>query len=321
MKNKPAPVRFPGTAKERPRLGVRAVAALLAAVLGIMGCARSGRETPATADLLSMQDSYGRAIKVPANPRRIVSIAPSMTEIIFLLGAGDRLVGRTDYCNYPPEAASVPSVGTLMNPGIEKIASLRPDLVVASDHFQKETLAALGALKIPVYISMAITGYEEVYTMVRDLGLILRREEEADRVIGDMRRKMEEIAEKARRASHKPKVYYMLSYGDEGDYTAGEKTHISHLIRTAGGINIGDAIEGWRISIEALFQNEPDLILCGKTGGALSRLPHTPPYNRLKAVRSGRVYEIDMDLIDRIGPRNLEGLEIIAKIFHPELFQ
>jgi iron complex transport system substrate-binding protein len=315
MKNKPAR----GRSSALKALAL-ALAAALTVVLTAAGCARSEGKGGGSAGII-MKDSYGRDVSVPANPRRIVSVAPSMTEIMFLLGSGDRLAGRTDYCNYPEQAASVPSVGTLTNPGIEKIASLKPDLVVASNHFQKESLDSLSALKIPVYIALAGNDYGEVYAMIRDLGRILGKERDAEKIIENMRRRMDAVTEKVRMATYKPKVYYMLSYGDEGDYTAGEKTHISYLIRAAGGINIGDSIEGWRISIEALFQDEPDIILCSKAGGALSRLPRTAPYNRLKAVRNGRVYEIDTDLIDRIGPRNIEGLEIMAKILQPDLFK
>ncbi|MCL1818293.1 MAG: ABC transporter substrate-binding protein, partial [Spirochaetaceae bacterium] len=110
-----------------------------------------------------------------------------------------------------------------------------------------------------------------------------------------------------------------------GDYTAGRGTFIASIIESAGAINAGDDIEGWRYSVEALFREEPDMILCGHgTGGAGNGTPaelrRTPPYNRLRAVREGRVYVVDNDLLDRIGPRNISGLEMLAKLFHREFF-
>jgi iron complex transport system substrate-binding protein len=112
----------------------------------------------------------------------------------------------------------------------------------------------------------------------------------------------------------------MISYGEAGDYTAGRGTFISSLIESAGGLNAGDDIEGWQYSVEALFRDEPDIILCGSLSGGGRQLAQTPPYNRLRAVREGRVYEIDNNLLDRIGPRNIEGMEMLAKIFHRDLF-
>jgi iron complex transport system substrate-binding protein len=269
---------------------------------------------------IEITDSYGRLVQLSAEPRRIVSLAPNITETLFLLGAGNLLAGRTDYCDYPPEVLSIPSVGSITEPSIEKIISLKPDLVVGSTHFQKETLAALENVNIPVYVGVIRSSYEEIFTMITALGRITGKDSQAADICAAMRQKIHSVESAVQKAAKKPRVYYMISCGDAGDYTAGRGTFISALINSAGGVNAGDDIEGWRYSVEALFHNEPDIILCSSQSGGSEKLKTPPPYNRLRALAAGRVYEIASDLIDRIGPRNIEGLEMLAKIFYPELF-
>jgi iron complex transport system substrate-binding protein len=298
--------------------------ALFAAFLFFVSCT-ARQESPYETGAVSIRDSFGRTVSLSEYPKRIVSLAPNMTETLFLLGAGGSVVGRTDYCDYPPEVAAVPSVGTITGPNLEQILSLKPDLVVGSTHFQKETLAALENLRIPVYLGIVKDDYEEVFGMIEALARITGRSKEADRIVGDMRRRKAAVEEAVGRAAVKPRVYYLISFGEAGDYTAGRGTFISALIRSAGGLNAGDDVEGWRYTTEALFRSEPDMILCGgASGGAgsgcLAKLRAAPPYSSLRAVREGRVYEIDNNLIDRIGPRNIDGLEMLARIFHRDIF-
>jgi iron complex transport system substrate-binding protein len=309
------------------------------AALACSACApeKTGAESVAPA-VVELTDSFGRTIRLQNYPARIVSLAPNMTETLFLLGAGDLIVGRTDYCDYPPEAAKIPSVGSITTPSIEHIVSLAPDLIVGSTHFQKETLAALENLRIPVYLSIVRNdgaddgnesndsdAYEEIFDTVIMLAKLVNKTGEAEKIVSVMRQRKDAVEQTARKAVRKPLVYYMISFGEAGDYTAGRGTYIAALIKSAGGLNAGDDIEGWKYSVEALFRGEPDIILCGASSGgpgagSLEKLRSTPPYNRLRAVREGRVYEIDNNLLDRTGPRNIDGLEVMAKIFHPELF-
>jgi iron complex transport system substrate-binding protein len=269
---------------------------------------------------VEVHDSYDRRIILNSLPERIVSCAPNMTEIVFYLGGGDRLVGRTDWCTYPPEAKRIESIGGLQDPNIEKIIQLNPDLVLASSHFQKETLALLESVQIPVFVGVVHSSYKEVFDLIRKVGRILGREALAEQKVKELEDRIETIQRKVSAVSYKPKVYYMISFGDEGDYTAGADTHIAQLIRWAGGRNVGDSIEGWRFSVEGLFQEDPDIILVGKGSGAVGRLKSLSPYRELRAVKDGRVYEVDNDRIDRMGPRNVEGLEEITRLLHPELF-
>ncbi|MDR1932978.1 MAG: ABC transporter substrate-binding protein [Spirochaetales bacterium] len=300
---------------------IRAALIFLILLTSLAGCGKPRTEQggPAAGAAVAITDSFGRTLNLNEYPKRIVSLAPNMTETLFLLGAGDCIVGRTDYCDYPPEAAKIPSVGTITTPNIEHIISLRPDLIVGSTHFQKETLEALENLNIPVYLGIIYSDYEEIFDMIMTLGRIVDKTGVAENIVRGMRQRKKAVEEAVQNAAEKPRVYYMISYGDAGDYTAGRDTFISALIKSAGGLNAGDDIEGWRYSVEALFRDEPDIILCGALSGGAQALAKTPPYNRLKAVREGRVCEIDSNLLDRIGPRNIEGLEMLAKILHSGL--
>lgn len=268
---------------------------------------------------LKISDSYNRTVRLERFPQRIVSCAPNMTEIVFYLGEGKRLVGRTDWCNWPEEAKKIPSVGGLQDPSIERIVQLRPELVLASSHFQKETVELLESVGIPVYVGLANREYEEVYRLIRSVGFLLGVSEKALEKVKDMRDQMDTVRKKAEAVPLKPKVYYMISFGDEGDYTAGSDTHIAQLIRWAGGRNVGDVIRGWRFSSEGLVKEDPDILLVRKGERLSEQLKRLSPYRELRAVRQGKVYEIDIDLIDRMGPRNVEGLRQLAKIIHPEL--
>jgi iron complex transport system substrate-binding protein len=291
---------------------------LLLAALVFSACV-PGREQGGAA-AIEITDSFGRTVRLKEYPKRIVSLAPNITETLFFLGVGDLVVGRTDYCDYPPQAAKIPSVGSITTPNIEGVISLRPDLVAGSTHFQKETLAALENLNIPVYLGIISGDYEEIFAMITSLGRITGTDGRAEDIVRGMRERKRAVEEAVRDAAHKPRVYYMISYGEAGDYTAGRDTFISALIKSAGGLNAGDDIEGWRYSVEALFRDEPEIILCGALSGGGRRLAATPPYSRLRAVREGRVHEIDNDLLDRIGPRTIDGLEMMARIFHGDLF-
>ncbi|MFQ3620286.1 MAG: ABC transporter substrate-binding protein [Spirochaetales bacterium] len=281
--------------------------------------ARGRREVGPVHPTYVVYDSYQRPVQLSRVPERIVSCAPNLTEILFFIGEGKRLVGRTDWCNWPEEVTQLPSVGGLQDPSIEKILSLQPDLVVASTHFQKETLQMLETLRIPVFVGVVHREYAEVYELIIKVGTLVQQEEKARRKARELAEQVEALRTLTEPLSPKPTVYYMISFGDEGDYTAGKDTHISQLIRWAGGINIADDIVGWQYSREALLLKNPNIILVGKGRRAVEQLKALSPYRNLKAVKEGRVYEINNDLLDRMGPRNLEGLRELVRLFHPEL--
>jgi len=289
-------------------------------ILIITGCKESIKSDKnyLDKDYILLKDSVEREICIKKSPERIISFAPNMTEIIFKLGGGKKLIGRTDFCDYPEDVKNIETVGEIINPNIEKIIYLKPDLIIASTHFQKETLIKLNKLNIKIYIGLIDNNYKKLYKTISDIGIIIDEVNKANKLIEYMKNNINDIKNKVA-GLKKPNVYYMLSFGEVGDFTAGRDTFISYLINISGGSNIADEITGWNYSLERLVQKNPDIIICSKRSYIKDRLKITPVYNELKAVVNNNVYEIDANIIERIGPRNIEAIKLMSKIFHPDI--
>ena len=274
--------------------------------------------TMATAYPVTVKDSNGDELLIEKEPSKIISIAPNITEMLYAIGAGDRLIGRSDYCDYPEEALNVESIGSIMTPDLEKIISLEPDIVIVSTHFLDETekqLSDLGIKVIVLYEEHSVTG---VYTMIETLGTILNLQKNATVLVEDMKSSIEETVD-AVKGLEAPSVYYVIGYGEFGDYTAGGDTFAGELITMAGGNNIGKEVSGWSYSLERLLEVDPDIIVLPdyyKEGFMTA-----DNYKELSAVKNGNVYVIDINLIDRQGYRNAEGLRMLAEIFHKDAFE
>ncbi len=191
---------------------------------------------------LMIEDSYGRKVTINKEPMRVISIAPNITETIFALGQGEKLVGRTDYCEYPEAAKEIESIGSLQSPNIEKILSLNPDLVIASTHFKKDVLEKLEELDLKVMVLYGEESFQGVYQVIEKLGTVLNAKEEADKVIANMK--------------------HVVGFGESGDYTAGRGTFIGEMIKMAGGKNAADDVKGWKYSLERLVEKDPDILIC-----------------------------------------------------------
>lgn len=279
----------------------------------------AGRQQQDGGHYLRFEDSYHRVITLDTIPARVVSLAPNITEIVFALGKGGALVGRTDYCDYPAEAGEIQSVGSITNPNIEKIVQLNPDIVIASTHFQKAVLTKLESLGITVAVLDGEDSFDGVYQTIEQVGKVLHSEEAAAELISEMKQKVADITSKVRNAC-KPKVYYVVFYGDSGFYTAGEGTFIGNMLNMAGAENAAGDFKGWQYSLEKLVEKNPDLLVCSKFYHTKEAIGGAPGFKDLKAVKEGKILEIDHNLLDRQGPRLVEGLEALARLFHPEIF-
>ena len=281
--------------------------------------AESVQETtlPATDTVypLSLVDSYGNQTVIPSEPMRIVSCAPNITELLFKLDAGAKIVGRTDYCNYPAEVSEIPSVGSIDIPSIEAIVALEPDLIIASSIFTESSYNALTELGYTVVVYHEEYDLNGVGKMIRSVGEIVNRIDQGNAAIGEMDALIEEAVSRTI-GKDRPTVYYAVSFGEYGDYTAGGDTYIHQLIDKAGGDNIAADVTGWSFSIERLIETDPDVILVNQY--MLEDFFSTEPYSGLSAVRNGRVYGIDSDLLERQGYRNAEGIERLVSFFYPE---
>lgn len=300
-------------------------------VLGTVGCgslkdSQSGNnsgssrvaESGKTVYPVKITDSYGKEITLSKEPEKIISAAPNITEIIFKIGAEDKLVGRTDYCDYPESVSSIESIGTMRTPDIEKILSLEPDMVIASTHFNEENSQKLqdaGINVISLYEENDVNG---VYTMIETLGTALNRNDEAQNTVNEMKDTIGKVTD-AVSGLEEPTVYYVVGYGEGGDFSAPENTFVGGLIKLAGGKNIVPASDSWSFTLESLLEADPYIIVVRK--GEKDAFMNADGYKELTAVKEGRVYEIDNNLIDRQGYRNAEGVLKLAEIFNSDAFK
>jgi iron complex transport system substrate-binding protein len=269
-------------------------------------------------------DGLGREVKIAPPARRIVSIAPSNTEILGALGAGEQIVGRDDFSDHPPAVRALPSVG-LSGGRIhrEAVLSLRPDLVLAAEISPPEHVASLEALGLTVFLVKNPRSFGDLFANLAVLGEIVGREREAAELAGSLERRVREVERRVAGVSGRPLVFYELDATDPTiPWTAGAGTFIDMLIRMAGGENFGARFPGEfpRASVENLIKADPDVILIATPGATVELVRQRAGWAGLKAVKEGRVHVFDDNLASRPGPRLADGLEALARVIHPDLF-
>ncbi|MCK8059274.1 MULTISPECIES: ABC transporter substrate-binding protein [unclassified Fusibacter] len=280
--------------------------------------ANEEKTAEATVYPLTIVDGEDREVVLEKEPMRIVSLAPSVTETLYAVGAGDKLVGRTDYCLYPQETTEVPSVGTIREPNVESIVALEPDVVIVASLFKEEVLIQLEALDIKVFVLKAQESFEGVYETTLNAGLITNHKADAEAVIDSMRADVKLVTDVLDGVEAKS-VYYVVGFG-ESDYTATGDTFINDMLTMAGGDNIAKDGEHWVYSLEKLVEHNPEVVLVSDKYDSLAGFSTHENYQVLDAVKEGRVLEIDSDLLSIQGPRIAQGLKAIAELLHPELF-
>ena len=251
----------------------------------------------------TVTDDYGRTVVVPAAPQRVVSLSPAVTEIIYALGAEEMLVGRTDFCLYPPEVAAIPSIGGISNLNIEKILSLNPDLVISGSMVGKKVTDQMDAMGTPMVCVIEKPRFEALYDNILAIGRLVGREPEADSLNNMLRDRVSQLSPLT---SHLSPCYYVVGFGAGGNFTAGGNTFINDIIRMAGGRNIAEDVEGWSYSLEALVKADPDYIIVRREDSAA--FCAMKPYNRLSAVRNGHVIGIESGTLDLQVPRNIDAI-------------
>ncbi|HOO89856.1 MAG TPA: cobalamin-binding protein [Syntrophales bacterium] len=285
------------------------IAVLLVAILCI----------PAVGDARTYIDHIGREVSLSSPPCRIVSLAPGVTETLFALGLDKEIAGVTTFCDYPRAAASKRKIGGLINPSIEEIVSLDPDLVIGTaDGNRKETVNRLEKIGLPVYV-VNPGGLDEILAMISDMGEVTGRTQEAARLLDSLRKRIDRVASLTK-DSPRPGVFFQI--GEGAMITAGKDTVIDRLIRAAGGQNIaGDStIRYPRFGIETLILKNPDIIIeASARDDASSIKKRWEKWENIAAVHEGNIHVIDPDLVSRPAPRIVDGLETMAGIIHPEI--
>ncbi len=313
--------------KEEAEVGKKIVAAALAAMVLVStiilaGCGGAQKEENAARPAV-FTDDLGREVSLEEAPSRVVSVSPACTEILFALGLGEKVVGVTEYCDYPEEALEKEKIGTFTTPNLEAIVALQPDLVLATGGVQAEVLGRMEELGLTVY-AVNPTTFDETLATILEVGELTGANKRAREVVTDMNQRAVKVA---RRVSEmeaagkaRPRVFFEIYY-ENNVWTVGKGSVISDLIRLAGGENIGDTESGdyYEFSVEALMSQNPQVYLVGsgsmfKPGDITSR----PGWDRMEAVRSGRVYVIEENLLYRTGPRLIDGLEAVHAALYPE---
>ena len=282
-------------------------------------------EAPAATDGLTFTDDMGREITLAGTPEHIVSLAPSTTEILFAVGAGEQVVGRDEFSDYPEEAKALPSIGGSFGEyNVEAIVALEPDLVIAAEINTPELVKQLEDLGVTVYYLGNPTTLEEMYGKLETVAELTGHD--VSDLVSSLQARVAAVDEKIAPISARPNVFYEIDASDPSKpYTYGPGTFGDLLITRAGGTNVGsvstDAYP--QLSLEQIVVENPSIIILGDSmwGVTPESVLERAGWESIEAVNANQIFPIDDNLISRPGPRLVDGLEALAKILHPDLFE
>ncbi len=315
----------------RQKILVPILILLLASGSMLVACSTAATTPPVTAPTaqtaaqpIVMTDGLNRTVTLDKPAQRVVSMAPSNTEILFAIGAGSQVVGRDEFSDYPADATSLPSIGGSYGEyNNEAIVNLKPDLVLASELNTAEQVQALEALGLKVYLLSNPTDLDGMYKNLEIVGKLTGHDADAAELVQSLKSRVAAVEEKLKNVSEQPLVFYELDSTDpNAPYTAGSGTFIDTLLSMAKGRNLGDMLDGSyaQISLEELVVQSPDIILLGDyTWGGVTPedVAKRAGWEKLSAVQNGKVYTFDDNLVSRPGPRLVDGLEALANQLHP----
>lgn len=284
-------------------------------------------ETPvAVFSAVDVIDSVGREVVIDAPPARIVSLAPSITESLYAIGAGDLLVGRTEFCDYPEEASALPTIGGFSSSSIsvEAITDLEPDLVIGGSTYQADLIDALESAGIQVII-LEPNSIEEIMDSLQKLGAITGHTAEASSLLDEMQARIDAVTQVVETIPEEERVSVFYEVWNDPYMTTTNQTFIGELINMAGGINIfADLGEDYpSISSEEVIEKDPQVILGPSNHGdqlTSEIIAEREGWSDLSAVQNGRIYIIDGNIVSRAGPRVVDALEAIAQALYPQSF-
>lgn len=269
-------------------------------------------------------DDLGYSITITEKPERILSLAPSNTEILFALGLGDKVVGVTEYCNYPEEAKEKNKIGDYSTPNIERVINLEPDLVLTAYGNPMETVVALKGFDLTV-VGLKSGNLDEILYDIRVIGEITGQSDSTSVLVADMAQRIEATEGRINKLNleKKPTVLHVIWH--DPIWVAGKGTFEDELIRKSGGVNIASVGLYKTISLEKVIEMNPDVIITpsgtgmgfAKTNFTYEYITNEPRLKSVDAVRNNRVYIIDADIVCRAGPRIVDALEEIAKDLQP----
>ncbi|HEX2989057.1 MAG TPA: ABC transporter substrate-binding protein [Anaerolineales bacterium] len=280
---------------------------------------------PAGGDL-TFTDSLGRQVRLNGPAQRVVSLAPSNTEILFAIGAGNQVVGRDQASDFPEEAKAVTDIGSTFDDlNAELIVSLNPDLVLAAEINNPEQVKQLEDLGLTVYYLKNPLTLEGMYENLEIVAQLTGHSEEAAALVESLKERVAAVDEKIAPISSRFSVFYELDATDPAKpYTAGKGTFITQLIERAGGYNIAADLDSYpQLSLEQVVEADPAFIILGdaRYGITAESIAERPGWGNLSAVKNGNVLPFNDDLVSRPGPRLVDALEELAKLLRPGLFE
>ena len=300
--------------------------AALALGLALAGCRPGGPPGKPESPRVELEDGFGRKVMAPSPARRIVSIAPSNTEILFAIGAGPLCVARDDLSDHPPAALALPAIGlTTSALRRETLLALEPDLVLGAEINGLDSVKPIESLGFPVFLLRNPGTFRELGSNIVLCGKLTDRAAAAAELAASLDARVRAVEERLGEVASRPTVYYEIDGTDPSrPWTVGAGEFPDMLIRTARGVNLGARFGGSfpRISIENLIRADPDILVIGDPTRRLEAadIGRRAGWEGLRAVREGRVHIFDDSLATRPGPRLVDGLEQLARILHPKLF-
>lgn len=298
--------------------GINLFLVILTVAFVVTGCSPS-EQIPPDPECIFDDSPEPRLVCFNETPERIVSLAPSNTEILFALGLGDKVVGVTDWCDYPPEALAKEKVGGPWTPDVEKIHGLQPDLILASDTNPSDIITYLEGQGLTVFGIKSID-LDDVLNDIRTIGEITDKEVEAQVLTSEMTEGIQTVTNITSGLEERPRIFYLMdTWG--GLWTVGQGTFMHELIVKGGGVNICQNITGYAIiTLEEIISYNPEVIITSSLPGIYDWAISETSLNSTAARQNNRVFVCDDNLAQRPGPRLVEGLEWFAYFIHPEIF-
>lgn len=269
----------------------------------------------------TVKDDTGADITFEKIPETVISLQPSNTEILFALGVGDKVVGATDFDNYPEEAKEIERVSDSMNINAEKIIALKPDVVIAYTIGEEEALNPLKDAGIPIFVIQSAASFDDVYGDIEQIAQVMGVKEKGEELIHDIRGKIAGVEKKLSSITDKKALYFEI---DPTPYTTGKNTFQQEILNAAGVENVFGDQEGWiQVSEEEIIKRNPSIITttANYLEDPIGDISGRSGWEQLDAVKTEQVFVLDPDITSRPGPRIGEAVELIAKTAYPDLFK
>lgn len=284
--------------------------------------------SPVFSQTIAATDDLGFKLELKTCPQRIVSLAPNLTEILFALGLNNQLVGVTRFCDYPPEARTKTTVGGLVDPSLEIIQALKPDLVLAFRGNPRNLIERLRSLSLPVFAFEQGHSFEELFLLIERIGKLTCREKAAEELVKKMKQDISATEMVVARRASGRKVFLTIHGQGNGLWTCGRESFLNYLLEKAGVKNIAsDAPGNWlAITQEEIIAGNPDIILIlARDEEAFRRARQSilsrPAFRNIEAVRQGKIFFLEENIFSRFGPRLVEAYRLLVHVLHPELFE